>query len=94
VGRRHEFSAGLLIGGKKVAEEASRVAALNVLIATPGARAAAPAAGPGARRGTGRTPAALPRPARPPSPAVHPHPSWHFSPSLCISTRSLHICHL
>ncbi|GBF94447.1 ATP-dependent RNA helicase [Raphidocelis subcapitata] len=36
VGRRHELSAGLLIGGKKVAEEAARVATLNVLIATPG----------------------------------------------------------
>ncbi|KIZ01004.1 hypothetical protein MNEG_6961 [Monoraphidium neglectum] len=36
VGRRHEISAGLLIGGKKVSEEATRVASLNVLIATPG----------------------------------------------------------
>lgn len=36
MGRKHELSAGLLIGGKKVKEEASRVALLNVLIATPG----------------------------------------------------------
>ncbi len=36
VGKRHEFSAGLLIGGKDVAEEASRVAGLNILVATPG----------------------------------------------------------
>ncbi|KAG7671423.1 hypothetical protein KSW81_003561 [Nannochloris sp. 'desiccata'] len=36
VGKRHELSAGLLIGGKDVAEEASRVAGLNILVATPG----------------------------------------------------------
>lgn len=36
VGKRHEFSAGLLIGGKDVAEEASRVADLNILVCTPG----------------------------------------------------------
>jgi ATP-dependent RNA helicase DDX10/DBP4 len=36
VGKRHELSAGVLIGGKDVAEEASRVAGLNILVATPG----------------------------------------------------------
>lgn len=36
VGKRHEFSAGLLIGGKAVAEEATRVNAMNILVATPG----------------------------------------------------------
>jgi ATP-dependent RNA helicase DDX10/DBP4 len=36
VGKRHELSAGLLIGGKDVAEEASRVSGLNILVATPG----------------------------------------------------------
>jgi hypothetical protein len=36
VGKKHELSAGLLIGGKKVKEEAIRVATINVLIATPG----------------------------------------------------------
>jgi hypothetical protein len=36
IGQRHEFSAGLLIGGKAVAEEASRVNAMNILVATPG----------------------------------------------------------
>jgi superfamily II DNA/RNA helicase len=36
IGKRHEFSAGLLIGGKAVAEEATRVNAMNILVATPG----------------------------------------------------------
>lgn len=36
VGRRHEFSAGLLIGGKDLAEEADLVAGMNILVATPG----------------------------------------------------------
>ncbi|CAG9467327.1 unnamed protein product [Pedinophyceae sp. YPF-701] len=36
VGRHHTFSAGLLIGGKDVGEEASRVQRLNILVATPG----------------------------------------------------------
>jgi hypothetical protein len=36
VGRRHELSAGLLLGGKDVGEEAERVAGMNVLVATPG----------------------------------------------------------
>eukprot|EP00879_Flechtneria_rotunda_P007385 GHRR01007747.1.p1 GENE.GHRR01007747.1~~GHRR01007747.1.p1 ORF type:complete len:272 (+),score=65.94 GHRR01007747.1:221-1036(+) len=36
IGRRHELSAGLLIGGKDVSEEASRVNAMNILVATPG----------------------------------------------------------
>jgi len=36
VGRRHDLSAGLLIGGRAVADEAARVGALSVLVATPG----------------------------------------------------------
>ena len=36
VGKLHEFSAGLLIGGKDVAEEAVRVGRMNILVATPG----------------------------------------------------------
>jgi hypothetical protein len=36
VGKRHDLSAGLLIGGKNVAEEASRVNSMNILVATPG----------------------------------------------------------
>ena len=36
VGRRHEMSAGLLIGGKDLADEASRVSGINILVATPG----------------------------------------------------------
>ena len=36
VGGRHEMSAGLLIGGKNVQEEAVRVAGINILVATPG----------------------------------------------------------
>jgi ATP-dependent RNA helicase DDX10/DBP4 len=35
-GRKHDFSAGLLIGGRAVAEESARVASLSVLVATPG----------------------------------------------------------
>lgn len=36
VGARHDFSAGLLIGGKNVEDEASRVGMMNILVATPG----------------------------------------------------------
>lgn len=36
VGGRHELSGGLLVGGKDVAEESSRVSGLNVLVCTPG----------------------------------------------------------
>lgn len=36
VGEEHDLSAGLLIGGKDVAQEASRVGAMNILVATPG----------------------------------------------------------
>uniref|UniRef100_A0A383V4Y6 ATP-dependent RNA helicase n=1 Tax=Tetradesmus obliquus TaxID=3088 RepID=A0A383V4Y6_TETOB len=36
VGKRHDMSAGLLIGGKAVQEEATRVNAMNILVATPG----------------------------------------------------------
>eukprot|EP00882_Tetradesmus_deserticola_P012407 GHRQ01013149.1.p1 GENE.GHRQ01013149.1~~GHRQ01013149.1.p1 ORF type:complete len:270 (+),score=111.12 GHRQ01013149.1:115-924(+) len=36
VGKRHDMSAGLLIGGKAVNEEATRVNAMNILVATPG----------------------------------------------------------
>jgi hypothetical protein len=37
VGKRHDMSAGLLIGGKAVNEEATRVNTMNILVATPGA---------------------------------------------------------
>lgn len=36
IGEEHDLSAGLLIGGKDVAQEASRVGAMNILVATPG----------------------------------------------------------
>ena len=36
VGSHHTFSAGLLIGGKSLAEEQSRVENINILICTPG----------------------------------------------------------
>lgn len=36
IGGKHDLSAGLLIGGKDVAEEASRVGMMNILVATPG----------------------------------------------------------
>src|ERR1700742_4934638 len=36
IGGYHNFSAGLVIGGKKFAEESKRVSKMNVLIATPG----------------------------------------------------------
>lgn len=36
VGLRHEFSAGVLVGGKDVAEEKMRVHGLNILVTTPG----------------------------------------------------------
>ncbi|GFR52266.1 hypothetical protein Agub_g14801, partial [Astrephomene gubernaculifera] len=36
VGHFHDLSAGLLIGGKNVAEEAGRLAGMNVLVCTPG----------------------------------------------------------
>jgi ATP-dependent RNA helicase DDX10/DBP4 len=36
VGASHDFSAGLLIGGKNVKEEQLRVGAMNIIIATPG----------------------------------------------------------
>lgn len=36
MGAKHEFSAGLLVGGKDVAEEQSRISSLNILVATPG----------------------------------------------------------
>ncbi|EFN51307.1 hypothetical protein CHLNCDRAFT_28229, partial [Chlorella variabilis] len=36
VGRRHDFSAGLLIGGKDVKEEQARVHGMNILVCTPG----------------------------------------------------------
>jgi ATP-dependent RNA helicase DDX10/DBP4 len=35
-GRKHDLSAGLLIGGRAVGEESARVAQLSVLVATPG----------------------------------------------------------
>ncbi|KAL3133940.1 hypothetical protein ABBQ32_008387 [Trebouxia sp. C0010 RCD-2024] len=36
MGKKHEFSAGLLIGGKKVKEEQARVHGMNMLVCTPG----------------------------------------------------------
>lgn len=36
IGKRHSFSAGLLIGGKDVDAEKKRVARMNILVATPG----------------------------------------------------------
>ncbi|PSC73011.1 DEAD-box ATP-dependent RNA helicase 32 [Micractinium conductrix] len=36
IGRRHELSAGLLIGGKDVKEEKARVHGMNILVCTPG----------------------------------------------------------
>ncbi|NXG44773.1 DDX10 helicase, partial [Psilopogon haemacephalus] len=36
VGRNHEFSAGLIIGGKDVKEESERIHNINMLICTPG----------------------------------------------------------
>ena len=36
LGHRHDLSAGLVIGGKDHAEEAARICAMNVLVATPG----------------------------------------------------------
>ncbi|KAL3143488.1 hypothetical protein ABBQ38_002294 [Trebouxia sp. C0009 RCD-2024] len=36
MGKKHEFSAGLLIGGKKVKEEQERVHGMNMLVCTPG----------------------------------------------------------
>ena len=36
IGRRHLFSAGLVIGGKSLKEEADRLARMNILVCTPG----------------------------------------------------------
>ncbi|EFX06167.1 dead box RNA helicase [Grosmannia clavigera kw1407] len=36
VGRHHRFSAGLVIGGKSLKEEAERVGRMNILVCTPG----------------------------------------------------------
>jgi ATP-dependent RNA helicase DDX10/DBP4 len=36
IGGFHAFSAGLVIGGKSLADEASRLAKMHILIATPG----------------------------------------------------------
>lgn len=36
IGVNHEFSAGLLIGGKDIKEEAERLAGMTILVATPG----------------------------------------------------------
>ena len=36
VGRKHDFSAGLVIGGKDVQEEAERVCRTNIVVCTPG----------------------------------------------------------
>jgi hypothetical protein len=44
VGTHHELSAGLLIGGKAVKEEAVSLNRMNILVATPGEPASQPAA--------------------------------------------------
>ena len=44
MGHRHTLSAALLIGGKDVAYEKRNVHAMNILVCTPGRRAAAAAA--------------------------------------------------
>ncbi|KAK4228850.1 putative ATP-dependent RNA helicase [Podospora fimiseda] len=36
IGRKHQFSAGLVIGGKSLQEEAERLARMNILVCTPG----------------------------------------------------------
>lgn len=36
VGKKHSFSAGLLIGGKDLKQEQERVSRMNILICTPG----------------------------------------------------------
>ncbi len=36
IGRHHSFSAGLVIGGRNLREEAERLSRMNILIATPG----------------------------------------------------------
>ncbi|WYZ46081.1 hypothetical protein EsH8_IX_000306 [Colletotrichum jinshuiense] len=36
VGRKHQFSAGLVIGGKSLKEEAERLSKMNILVCTPG----------------------------------------------------------
>ncbi len=36
IGRHHSFSAGLVIGGKSLREEAERLGRMNILVATPG----------------------------------------------------------
>ena len=36
IGSGHDLSAGLLIGGKDVEQEASRIGSMNILVATPG----------------------------------------------------------
>ena len=36
IGRNHTFSAGLVIGGKSLQEEADRMGRMNILVATPG----------------------------------------------------------
>jgi len=36
IGKRHDFSAGLIIGGKDLAFERKRMETLNIVIATPG----------------------------------------------------------
>jgi len=36
IGRKHNFSAGLVIGGKDLREEADRIGRMNILVCTPG----------------------------------------------------------
>lgn len=36
MGKEHNLSAGLVIGGKELEEERARIGSMNVLVATPG----------------------------------------------------------
>lgn len=36
IGHKHQFSAGLIIGGKNLKDEQDRLSRMNILVATPG----------------------------------------------------------
>lgn len=36
IGHKHQFSAGLVIGGKNLKDEQERLSRMNILVATPG----------------------------------------------------------
>lgn len=36
IGHKHQFSAGLVIGGKSLKDEQERLSRMNILVATPG----------------------------------------------------------